>query len=27
LKNGRHNEAYWSKNMESYLRWYAAGWE
>ena len=27
LNNGRHTEAYWSKNLEAYLRWYAAGWE
>lgn len=27
LNSGRHNEAYWSENMESYLRWYSEGWQ
>ena len=27
LNEGRHNEEYWSSQMENYLRWYAAGWE
>ena len=27
LNEGRHNEAYWEEQMETYLRWYAAGWE
>ena len=26
LYNGTHNEAYWSKHVEEYLRWYAQGW-
>ena len=24
---GAHNAAYWQTHLESYLRWYAAGWE
>lgn len=24
---GRHEEAYWEEHLESYLRWYAAGWQ
>jgi len=27
LNEGRHTEAYWAEHMESYLRWYSAGWE
>lgn len=27
LYTGVHNEAYWSKHVEEYLRWYAQGWE
>ena len=27
LNEGRHNEEYWSSQMENYLRWYADGWE
>jgi len=26
LYTGFHNEAYWSKHVEEYLRWYAQGW-
>lgn len=26
LNEGRHNEAYWQENMESYLRWYGQAW-
>jgi len=26
LNEGRHNEVYWSTQMEEYLRWYAAQW-
>jgi enterochelin esterase-like enzyme len=27
LYTGVHNEAYWSKHVEEYLRWYGQGWE
>ena len=27
LNEGRHNEVYWEEQMETYIRWYAAGWE
>jgi enterochelin esterase-like enzyme len=27
LNEGRHNEVYWEEQMETYLRWYAVGWE
>lgn len=27
LFSGYHEEAYWSKHLEQYLRWYAAGWD
>ena len=27
LNEGRHNEVYWEEQMETYLRWYASGWE
>lgn len=27
LNEGRHNEEYWTAQMEDYMRWYAAGWE
>jgi hypothetical protein len=26
LNIGSHDEAYWSRHVEEYLRWYAAGW-
>jgi enterochelin esterase-like enzyme len=26
LNHGSHDEAYWSRHIEAYLRWYAAGW-
>lgn len=27
LYNGVHDEAYWSKHVEEYLRWYTQGWQ
>jgi enterochelin esterase-like enzyme len=27
LNEGRHDDEYWASQIESYLRWYAGGWE
>ena len=26
INPGYHDEAYWSKHVEEYLKWYASGW-